>query len=278
MEFSSKTSWIDRRGATRTVPMQVLVLGYFRTGTACDGSLAMQQALEMLGYTDTHHMMNILTNPLETEMWTEAINAKYFGQGKPYGRAEWDQLLGHCQAVADNPSILFAEELLAAYPEAKVILTTREPEKWWKSYHESLQTMWRSPSVSLAMWLDPQHFGRVIGFAQWSVGVLLGGPVKKIEEADAKARFILHCDNVRRLVPKERLLEYRVGEGWERLCVFLGKEIPDRDFPWANDTQALRQNVDVWTRKIFRRTATRLVVPVALLIAAGIAIYAQHLL
>ena len=65
-------------------------------------------------------------------MWLEAIEAKFDGKGKPYGRAEFDKLLGHCQGVSDIPAILFAEELIAAYPEAKVILTNRNFDTWYK--------------------------------------------------------------------------------------------------------------------------------------------------
>lgn len=61
-------------------------------------------------------------------MWLDAIERKFDGKGEPYGRAEFDQLLGHCQGVSDIPAILFAEELIEAYPEAKVILTHREFE------------------------------------------------------------------------------------------------------------------------------------------------------
>jgi hypothetical protein len=60
--------------------------------------LAMRVALETLGYCDTHHIQAVLYNPPEVDMWREAIDAKFFGKGKPYGRPEWDQLLGHCQA------------------------------------------------------------------------------------------------------------------------------------------------------------------------------------
>lgn len=56
----------------------------------------MRIALEKLGYRETNHGFTIWTSPPEREMWTEAINVKFFGMGKPYGRAEWDQLPGHC--------------------------------------------------------------------------------------------------------------------------------------------------------------------------------------
>lgn len=36
------------------------------------------------------------------------------------------------------------------------------------------------------------------------------------------------------MVPKDRLLEWSADEGWEPLCRFLGKEVPDMPFPHAN--------------------------------------------
>ncbi|KAJ7154062.1 P-loop containing nucleoside triphosphate hydrolase protein [Mycena filopes] len=269
---SPPSSWVDRRGAKRTVPMKVLVLGFCRTGTA-----SMRTALETLGYKDTHHMQAVLRNPPEVDMWNEAIDAKFFGKGKPYGRAEWDQLLGHCQAVTDVPAILFSEELIAAYPDAKVILTTRDPAKWWKSYTESLQGMWRSKRVRLAARIDPGHFGKVINFTARTVTLFLGSAIGAKEE-ESKARFVEHYANVRRLVPEPgRLLEYEVGEGWDRLCTFLGDPVPETEFPRTNDTKAFRQSLNLWSGMIFRRAATKLTLPGLLVLTSVLlGIYARR--
>jgi hypothetical protein len=43
---------------------------------------------------------------------------------------------------------------------------------------------------------------------------------------------------IKGLVPKERLLEWDVIDGWEPLCKFLGKEIPKETFPRTNDAAA----------------------------------------
>ena len=43
---------------------------------------------------------------------------------------------------------------------------------------------------------------------------------------------------LRAIVPPERLLEYRIGSGWEPLCEFLDAEAPDIPFPRSNDTDA----------------------------------------
>jgi hypothetical protein len=80
-------------------------------------------------------------------MWHDALCAKYDGVGE-FGRKEWDQLLGDCQvclngakiegkqplmplqAVCDWPACAFAKELIEAYPNAKVILSTRDVDSW----------------------------------------------------------------------------------------------------------------------------------------------------
>lgn len=88
-------------------------------------------ALKTLGYNEVYHgYVCAFSNPKDCELWFKALMAKYCGIGKPFGRAEFDQLLGHCQVVSDFPAIAFAPELIAAYPEAKVILTQRDFDSW----------------------------------------------------------------------------------------------------------------------------------------------------
>ena len=133
---------IDRRQCKRVVPMRVLALGLGRTGTACecwrlkiqcslaDQTQALRSALQELGYTDTYHMMSAsVENPPDCLMWQDAFAAKFDGEGK-FGREQWDQLLGHCQAVCDWPAVAFAKELIEAYPDAKVLITTRDVDSW----------------------------------------------------------------------------------------------------------------------------------------------------
>lgn len=67
--------------------------------------------------------------PRDNEMWIRAIKAKWDDEGE-FGKEEWDQLLGHCQAVCDLPAAAFAAELISTYPKAKVILTNRDVDSW----------------------------------------------------------------------------------------------------------------------------------------------------
>lgn len=111
---------IDYAIGERTIPMRVLCLGYSRTGT-----FGLFLALQMLGYKP-YHMAAVMKNP-KTIMpcWNDAMEAKYEGKGRPYGREEFDKLLGRHDAVLDVPCILFAEEFIKMYPDAKVVLTER---------------------------------------------------------------------------------------------------------------------------------------------------------
>lgn len=45
---------------------------------------------------------------------------------------DFEMLLGPCQAVADHPCCVFENDSVQAYPEAKVILTTRLVSDWYQ--------------------------------------------------------------------------------------------------------------------------------------------------
>ncbi|KAJ6595789.1 P-loop containing nucleoside triphosphate hydrolase protein [Mycena vulgaris] len=221
----------------RTVPMQVLALGFSRTGTA-----SLKIALETLGYVRTNHGFDVAlsTTVAETDMWIAALKAKFHGEGTPFGVEEWDRLLGSCQAVTDLPHILFAEELITAYPDAKVVLTTRDVDSWWKSYEATVVAA-NTPSVQARLRGAYPAQAKVLDLFELAHAALLG--TQPLTEEIAKARFTAHYEEVRRLTPKERLLEFEVREGWAPLAAFLGKEVPATPFPRVNDTAQFNERV-----------------------------------
>ncbi|KAJ7199080.1 P-loop containing nucleoside triphosphate hydrolase protein [Mycena rebaudengoi] len=267
----AQTNHFNPRGTTRIVPMKVLVLGYPRTGTA-----SMSEALEVLGYKDAHHMLRGLSNPLEVEMWREAVEAKFHGKGKPYGREEWDQLLGRYQSVSDI-SVLFWEDFLLAYPHAKVILTTRDPDAWWKSMQATIHTLVGRKQLALAEWLDPKDFGAILTFSRLVLSEIFACGPFRVTEDNAKGRFLAHYENVRQAVPSDKLLEYRVGEGWERLCEFLGKDIPQGvAFPKKNDSKLMREAIDSLIWRVYWQSVEKVLLPLATVTAVGVAVYAAR--
>ncbi|KAJ7327843.1 P-loop containing nucleoside triphosphate hydrolase protein, partial [Mycena albidolilacea] len=244
----------------RIVPMEVLVLGFCRTGTA-----SMRAALSVLGYGNAHHIGRVMANPAEMDSWNAAINAKFRDEGTPYGPKEWDALLGKFKAVADVPGILFASELIQAYPQAKVILTTRDPARWWISFRGTLLVMLDTRSTALARWLDPSGFGKFVPFARRNLEIFLG-PLDWIDEKWAKCRYVEYNASIRALVPSERLLEYEMGEGWGRLCRFLEKDVPEVPFPHKNDSTMILEGSRKQIWRIYRRAALRMLGPLAVVI------------
>ncbi|TVY80705.1 hypothetical protein LSUE1_G003578 [Lachnellula suecica] len=99
----------------------------------------MTAALNILGYNHVYHGTDVYTNVRDCDMWEPALRAKYFRTSKPFGRAKFDQLLGHCAAVTDGPANCFGPELVDAYPEATAMLVEREFEAWSKSFRAILE-------------------------------------------------------------------------------------------------------------------------------------------
>ncbi|KAF7345974.1 hypothetical protein MVEN_01620000 [Mycena venus] len=246
---------------TRTVPLEVIGLGFSRTGTE-----SLKIALETLGYTQTNHGFTVLSQPAEMDMWIAAIKAKFYGEGKPFGREEWDALLGDCRAVTDMPHLLFAEELIATYPSAKIILNTRDADSWWRSYQSTVaQVLKPGPHKRFLAWLDPGGSAKAQYFSR--LGFLVFFKTDVVTEELAKRRYAEYYDEVRRMVPKERLLECEVKEGWGPLCTFLRKEVPREPFPRVNSTVQFQQRIQVIRAAVLQRTAKKVLGPFLLVVS-----------
>lgn len=195
----------------------------------------MRAAMQQLGYVDTYHMMSCsIENPPDALFWMDALRAKYDGVGKPFERGDWDQLMGHCQAVCDWPAIAFAKELIEAYPEAKVVLTNRDVDSWHAS---TLRTVyWRvtDPELKALARINSWAAGMYQPMLQKFFDTFFRGDFPN----QGKDVFLRHYEEVRSLVPKDRLLEYKVSDGWDPLCDFLGVAVPRGDkFPNVNDNR-----------------------------------------
>jgi hypothetical protein len=177
------------------------------------------------------------------------------------------------QAVADVPGILFAKELIQAYPDAKVILTTRNPERWWRSFCDTLLVMLDQKKTRLARWLDPHGFGKFVPFARRNLEILLG-PLDSLDETRAKVRYAEYYDDIRSFIPSGRLLEYEMGEGWAPLCTFLGQDVPAVQFPHKNDARMIIDGSRRQIWGIYRRAVLRVLAPTAFLMTVVFAICA----
>ena len=208
---------INRHQCTRKVPMQVLALGFGRTGT-----LSMRMALEKLG-TPCYHFQNLYTSIQDADVWVEAYDAKYFNGSAKLDREFWDGLLGHVGAVADFPSISFAAELIEAYPDAKVILWEREEDTWFRSFEESVIQYYGNPAGRVLSRLDPAWLGRLHVLTLRGTQAVFSATSKEQLGWNARKVYRTHFATIRRLLrdQPDRLIEYNMGNGWEPICKLL---------------------------------------------------------
>lgn len=201
-------------------PMQVLALGLPRTGTD-----SLRQALSILGYDHVYHGFDIVLSPPDCQSWSDLFARKQKSSRKLTAE-DFDPILGHCQALTDQPTCLFALDLIDAYPDAKVILNhRRDVHTWYKSLMAitSIIESWPRWFRSL---IDAEEFwtGRVI-----NVGWIryFGGDYRR----NGERVYGEHYNRVREKCKKDRrgYLEWKVEDGWEPLCEFLGKNVPTVD-------------------------------------------------
>lgn len=222
--------------------MEVLCFGLPRTGTQ-----SMQEALNILGYP-TYHYSSIFRNVRDGDMWKEAIDAKFNGVGK-FEKQDFDQLLGHVGATTDAPSVLFWEKLMEYYPKAKIVLVDRDVEKWFASISVLLEGVLQPINLYVLRYTDPGYHGRIAGCGIKWMEALFGSKDARKAKANARGVFRKHYERVRATVPKERMLEFELGQGWEPLCKFLGKPVPDVPFPHRNEAETIKAGIDAFVFK-----------------------------
>jgi sulfotransferase family protein len=238
--------------------LKVIGAGLGRTGTS-----SLKAALEELGFGPCYHMVEVFANPGHADFWRAAW------RGEP---ADWDGVLGPYEATVDWPGCAFYEELMERNPDAKVILSVRDPERWYESTRQTIYKVGKlgtgSPFSRLGFALTSRlAFGRFkTGQAPMTEEIAWQGTFGgRFEDKDhAMEVFNRHNGEVRRRVPEGRLLVYEVKQGWGPLCEFLGVEVPDKPFPHLNDAADMR-------RLILMVRAFSVAVPTALAMVVGIA-------
>ncbi|KAI8140515.1 P-loop containing nucleoside triphosphate hydrolase protein [Fennellomyces sp. T-0311] len=208
-------------------PLKVIGGGMDRTGTD-----SLSVALDMIGYK-THHMRLLYYGQGDPDIFKEA----YVHPEKP---VDWDAVYAGFDAALGSPTTIFLERLLVKYPDAKIILTLRDPDSWYKSVKNTIFQMTHKPLPPST----PKHLVRIRDMAHT---ICLDGSFGKPDEFnDAQAmkdKFIKHNEWVKQHVPAGQLLIMELGDGWDKLCTFLNKPIPKEPYPHTNSTQELLEKV-----------------------------------
>ena len=189
--------------------MKLIGTGFGRTGTD-----SMRVALNMIGFGPCHHMREVLGDEAHRDLWRAAVAGE--------GPMDWDVLLDGYASCVDWPTAHYWPELIRRWPEAKVLLTWRDAESWWRSFEKTILPVILEST-------DEQSMG--LGLIREKV---FGG---RADDRDhAIAVYEANVARVKAEVPAERLLVYPVGSGWAPLCDFLGVPVPDAPFPRTNST------------------------------------------
>ncbi|KAL2831271.1 hypothetical protein BJY01DRAFT_260600 [Aspergillus pseudoustus] len=232
----------------RQTEMKVLALGMPRTGT-----MSMYTALNELGYK-CYHMAEAALDYRNGSLknWQEAIVAKYYDLGDQYKGKDFDKMLWAYDAITDIPSILFAEELMDAYPDAQIILTTRDVDEWLPSMERSYYRVLNMKRWRLLEFLDNTYMRPYLHLLRTTLNIWTE---KRWSDKDQlAATYIAHNAQIRGRAQmcRRKVLEFRFGrDGWEPLCAFLGKPVPaDQPFPQVNrgDFIAQYHYIGFWLR------------------------------
>lgn len=201
--------------------LQVIGAGFGRTGT-----LSLKVALEQIGFGPCHHMHEVMSNKDDVPFFTEAASLL---NGNPDKAVDWDAIYSRYNAAVDFPNSCFYKQLVEKYPDAKVVLTVREPEKWYDSAANTIYRYRQADQVSTP------------GMQQMVEQVVWRGIFKgKFEDKEAAIKiFNDNIEEVKRYVPADRLLVFSVKDGWKPLCQFLGVPIPDTPFPRVNERASM---------------------------------------
>lgn len=193
------------------MPLSVIGAGLGRTGT-----MSLKLALEQLGVGPCYHMVELFGHPERPAYWLDAM------AGRP---VDWETVFDGYASTVDWPSVTFYKALADHYPDAKVILTLRDPDEWFESTQATILGP-AFPKAADTPWAAMVH-------------KLVGGAFDDCidDRAHVIAAFHRHNAEVRRTIAPERLLVYEAAQGWGPLCEFLGLPIPATPMPTSNSRQ-----------------------------------------
>ncbi|HYV95444.1 MAG TPA: sulfotransferase [Chitinophagales bacterium] len=215
--------------------LKVIGAGWGRTGTE-----SLKKALEILDFGKCYHAFELMKHPQDIVYWEKLHHGE-----KP----DYEKLFDGYQSSVDFPACIFYKQFLEKYPDAKVILSVRDKDKWYESASKTIFKFRKMPTgMLIAMRLGgifsstlrimPRAFRSGLSIIHF--GFLEG---RMDDEVWMKEKFTRWNEEVKRHVPAEKLLVYEVKDGWEPLCKFLNVPVPNVPFPKSNDSDSFQKRL-----------------------------------
>lgn len=200
--------------------LSVIGAGFGRTGTE-----SMKLALEHLGFGPCHHMKEVLVDAERVRQW------RAISRGET---PDWEAAFAGFHSAVDWPSAFFWRELSAYYPDARILLTLRSPESWYASMQKTILE-------SIGPGNDPESIG-----VKLIAERVFGG---RLDREHVISVFEKNTADVQAAFGEDRLLTYHIGDGWEPLCRFLDRPVPEVPFPRTNAAENFHESIERLKRK-----------------------------
>lgn len=191
--------------------LKIIGAGFGRTATA-----SLKIALETLLGGRCYHMSEVLGTAGHIDLWLDAAA----------GRPDWAKIFDGYVATVDYPGSFYWREMMAAYPNAKVLLSVRDAEKWFESTQETIFSAPIRETVAGTKWA---------AMLKATIFDHLGGDTT--DRDTLIAIFKQHIADVTASVDPDRLLVFEAKAGWEPLCAFLDVAVPHEPFPRVNSKE-----------------------------------------
>jgi hypothetical protein len=200
--------------------LQIVGSGLGRTGTK-----SLQTALTMLGLGPCHHMVEVFEHPESMALWIEA------GAGRP----DWDAIFAGYRSMVDYPGAAYWRQLADYYPDAKVLHSVRDPDRWF----ESTQATIFAPNGGVDRALSEPDNPMAPFFRSFA-----GAFAEHVHDRVAMTDYFRrHTEEVKATIAPERLLIYEVGSGWDPLCKFFKVPVPVEPYPSENSRAEFQARV-----------------------------------
>ncbi|KAI1827575.1 P-loop containing nucleoside triphosphate hydrolase protein [Xylaria intraflava] len=226
--------------------VQVICAGYSRTGTS-----TMALAVEkLLGGPFFHGGTQTLNREdAYCKKWVDVYEARKRGDKEVMMKLLREVTAGFV-GVGDLPILDFIPELMELYPEAKVVLVEREPDRWLESV-KVVSRAANKPWLPYFVWVVPGWRWFPVLVRHYGEGARRILALEPRQGVKPETKLLINYNNmVKDIVPREKLLVMELKQGWEPLCKFLGVPVPNEPLPRANDTAAATEISNYVTRRL----------------------------
>jgi len=213
--------------------IKIIGAGLPRTGTN-----TLKQSLEQLGHKHVYHMKELLVHPEKLHYWKTLDET---------GDTDWDAMYEGYDGTVDFPGYPWYKEHMKKYPNAKVIMTVRDFESWYKSVDSTVfRAGPQTPLEKIKMigkLLSSARARNVVKCIKWFKKVFFSEQMQGRfgDKEFAKKFWEDHIADVKAFVPEDNLLVYDVRDGWGPLCKFLGVEEPSEPLPHLNKKENFKK-------------------------------------